>query len=160
MLLAAMNPCPCGFAGSSIRTCRCTPGQIDQYRRRLSGPLRDRIDLTVPLGPIAASVLTGSAGGETSEAVRRRVIAARERQEERYRGLPYRTNADLRHRRISTFCRLGRSEQRMLERAVTRLGLSARAFDRVRRVARTIADIEGTDEITADHLAEALGYRP
>lgn len=159
MLVAAMNPCPCGYAGSPVRACRCSPSQIDRYQGKLSGPLRDRIDLIVPVAPLPAGTLADPRPGESSDAVRRRVAEARARQANRYRGLPYQTNASLRSRPLSIFCQLGPSEQRLLERAVTGLGLSARAYDRVRRVARTIADLDGADPIRETHLAEALGYR-
>ena len=159
MLVAAMNPCPCGYAGSSIRTCRCTPLQLDRYRGRLSGPLRDRIDLTVPVSAVPAHTLAASPGGDSSETVRARVVGARLRQTRRYRDLPYQTNGALSSHRLSRFCPLGPSERKLLEHAVTRLGLSARAYDRVRRVARTIADLEDEDDIRGEHLAEALGYR-
>ena len=156
MLVAAMNPCACGYAGSSLRACRCTPAQIERYRGKLSGPLRDRFDLTVPVAPVPARTLADSSRGESSIAIRKRVVAARQKQDRRYRGLPCQTNADLRNRRLSQFCQLAASERRLLERAVTRLGLSARAYDRVRRVALTIADLDGARGINGDHLAEAL----
>lgn len=159
LLTAAMNPCPCGYLGDPARPCRCTPTQIERYRGRLSGPLRDRIDVTAPVAPVPAEVLSARGAGEPSRAVRARVTAARERQAQRYRGLPPQTNADLRGRRLNAFCALGPDERRLLERAVTRLKLSARAYDRVRRVARTIADLDGSPAISTAHLAEALGYR-
>ena len=159
MLVAAMNPCACGYLGDPLRACRCTPLQISRYHGRLSGPLRDRLDITVPVAPVPAGTLTGPRHGESSRAVRARVLEARQRQAQRYQGLPCRTNAGLRGRRLAAFCALGPDERRLLERAVTRLGLSARAYDRVRRVARTIADLEGSAVVGAAHLAEALGYR-
>ena len=159
MLVAAMNPCACGYAWSSLRACRCTPAQIERYRGKLSGPFQNRFDLTVPVAPIPARTLANSSRGESSIAVRKRVVAAREKQDCRYRGLPCQTNADLRNRRLSKFCQLAASERRLLERAVTRLGLSARAYYRVRRVALTIADLDGATGIDGDHLAEALAYR-
>ncbi len=113
----------------------------------------------MPVAPVAAGTLTGPRNGESSRAVRARVLEARQRQAQRYQGLPCRTNAGLRGRRLAAFCALGPDERRLLERAVTRLGLSARAYDRVRRVARTIADLEGSAVVGAAHLAEALGYR-
>ena len=159
MLVAAMNPCICGYLGDPVRACRCTPLQISRYHGRLSGPLRDRLDIAVPLAPVPAGTLTGPRDGESSGAVRARVVAARQRQAQRYRDLPWRTNAGLRGKRLAAFCALGPDERRLLERAVTRLGLSARGYDRVRRVARTIADLEGSAVVGAAHLAEALGYR-
>lgn len=159
LLVAAMNPCACGYAGSALRACRCTPLQIGRYRGRLSGPLRDRFDLTLPVRPVPAGVLTGSDTEETSGVVRERVTNARARQQERYEAQPGRTNADLRGGRLTASCALGAEGQRLLQRAVTRLGLSARGYDRVRRVARTIADLDGQPAVAAAHVAEALGYR-
>ena len=159
LLVAAMNPCACGYAGSAQRACRCTPLQISRYRGRLSGPLRDRFDLTVPVKPVPAGVLTGSETEETSRDVRARVTAARLRQQDRYGALAGRTNADLRGGRLTASCALAEDGRRLLQKAVTRLGLSARGYDRVRRVARTIADLDGEETVGAPHLAEALGYR-
>ncbi len=159
MLVAAMNPCVCGHLGDPLRPCRCTPMQISRYHGRLSGPLRDRLDIAVPLAAVPAGTLIGPRDGESSHVVRARVVSARQRQVERYRGLSWLTNAGLRGKRLAAFCALGPDERRLLEHAVTRLGLSARAYDRVRRVARTIADLEGSAVVEAPHLAEALGYR-
>ena len=159
MLVATMNPCACGHAGDPRRECRCTPRQVARYRGRLSGPLRDRFDMVVPVSAVPATTLTARRGGESSEAVRRRVVVARETQRHRYRGLPYRTNADLRHGTLLKYCTLGPSEQRLLEQAVVRLELSARAYDRGRRVARTVADLDGKSTVNVTHLAEALEYR-
>ena len=159
LLVAAMNPCACGHADSATRTCRCTPLQIIRYRGRLSGPLRDRFDLTVPVRPVPAALLTGAGAEETSQAARARVAAARVRQRRRYASRPSQTNADLRGARLSRHCALGADGKRLLQRAVTRLGLSARGYDRVRRVARTIADLAGEPAVGAAHVAEALGYR-
>ena len=159
LLVAAMNPCACGYADSTVRACRCTPLQIIRYRGRLSGPLRDRFDLTVPVRPVPAAVLTGAGAEETSQEVRGRVAAARARQRRRNSAQPSRTNADLRGARLSRHCALAADGRRLLQRAVTRLGLSARGYDRVRRVARTIADLAGESAVAASHVAEALGYR-
>lgn len=159
LLVAAMNPCACGHAGSTDRTCRCTPLQIIRYRGRLSGPLRDRFDLTVPVKPVPAAALTASGTGEASRDVRARVAAARGRQSRRYAARPAETNADLRGASLSRHCALEAEGRRLLQRAVTRLGLSARGYDRVRRVARTIADLAGESTVGAPHIAEALGYR-
>ena len=159
LLVAAMNPCACGHAGSALRACRCTPQQISRYRGRLSGPLRDRFDLTVPVKPVPADILTRPDTAETSRDVRARVTAARERQSGRYGGQAAQTNADLRGSQLTECCALGEDGRRLLQRAVARLGLSARGYDRVRRVARTIADLEGRPAVGAAHVAEALGYR-
>ena len=159
LLVAAMNPCACGYADSTARACRCTPLQIIRYRGRLSGPLRDRFDLTVQVRPVPAAVLTAADPAETSHEVRARVAAARARQRRRYGAQPSRTNADLRGARLARHCALDADGRRLLQRAVTRLGLSARGYDRVRRVARTIADLAGESAVRAPHVAEALGYR-
>ena len=159
LLVAAMNPCACGYADSAVRACRCTPLQIIRYRGRLSGPLRDRFDLTVQVRPVPAALLGETAAGETSRDVRERVAAARARQRRRYGAQPALTNADLRGARLSRHCALEAKGRRLLQRAVTRLGLSARGYDRVRRVARTIADLAGEAAVSAPHVAEALGYR-
>jgi magnesium chelatase family protein len=155
MLIGAMNPCPCGYAGDTVRTCKCTPQQIDRYSARLSGPLRDRLDLTVPVAAMPAKDLSDAAGGESSAAIRERVVAARERQRVRNGIL----NATLHGRRLRSVTQLDAEARRMLDRALERLALSARGHDRVLRVARTIADLGGSDQITSEHLGEALQFR-
>ena len=159
VLLGAMNPCPCGFAGDPMRECRCTPQQIARYCSRLSGPLRDRLDLTVEMPALPPDVLVGSAAGEASAAVGLRVVAARERQTARYGVGGPRTNADLPAALLAEHCRLDQPALRLLSAAVERLSLSARGFDRVRKVARTIADLAGSADVAADHVAEALQFR-
>jgi magnesium chelatase family protein len=159
VLVAAMNPCPCGFAGDAVRECRCTPLQVARYRGRLSGPLRDRLDLTVEVPALAPDSLGVSAAGEPSAAVRARVVAARNRQRERYAGAIIRTNAELTPRLTAIHCALDNRGTRLLSAALTRMALSARGYDRVRKVARTIADLESSETVLADHLAEALQFR-
>jgi magnesium chelatase family protein len=159
MLAAAMNPCPCGYHGDPDRACRCTPQQIDRYRGRLSGPLRDRLDLTVEVPALPPEMLGSTVEGESSAAVRTRVVAARIRQLERYGAEGPRTNAELTPPLMARHCRLDRDGLRMLSAAVKHLTLSARGYERVRKLARTIADIEGHDNIQADHVAEALQFR-
>jgi len=154
-LVAAMNPCPCGYAGDVSGRCRCTPDQIARYRSRISGPLLDRIDLVLEVPRLDPSELRQAADGERSAVVRARVIAARARQLARA-GKP---NAWLGNRESERDGALGEREQQLLERAVERLGLSARAWHRIQRVARTIADLDGADAITATHLSEAIQYR-
>jgi magnesium chelatase family protein len=159
VLVGAMNPCPCGFAGDSVRECRCTPQQIEKYRGRLSGPLRDRFDLTVDVPAVPPEALGDGPAGEPSAAVRARVVAARERQQERYAGTDVRANAGLSPSLMARYCRLDVQGRRLLSAAVQKLGLSARGYDRVRKVARTIADLAAADDIAADHVAEALQFR-
>jgi magnesium chelatase family protein len=159
MLVGAMNPCPCGFAGDSLRECRCTPQQIANYRDRLSGPLRDRLDLTVEVPALPADALAGDAAGEPSAAVRARVVAARARQTRRFAGDHAATNSELTPALMAAHCATDRAGDRVLRTAVSRMQLSARGYDRVRKVARTIADLEGDEAIAADHIAEALQFR-
>jgi magnesium chelatase family protein len=155
MLVGAMNPCPCGFLGDPIRACRCSPIQIDRYAWRLSGPLRDRLDLTVPVAAVPPRDIQDALPGESSEEIRARVNAARGRQIARDGGL----NARLHGRMLRSRAVLDAPAKQLMSNALGRLSLSARGYDRVLRVARTIADLEGSDRIAADHLAEALQYR-
>jgi magnesium chelatase family protein len=160
MLVGAMNPCPCGFSTDPSRECRCTPRDLAHYRERLSGPLRDRLDLTVDVPALPIDVLSdGDARGEWSAAVRERVVSARARQAERYGGEGITTNAQLTASLMAAHCGTDRAALRVLRAAVQKLSLSARGYDRVRKVARTIADLAGEDRITSDHLAEALQFR-
>ena len=159
MLVAAMNPCPCGYLGDPTRSCRCTPGEIERYRGRLSGPLRDRIDLVLEVPAVPAQALSGEEAAEASEAIRQRVLDARRRQGERRQQSGVRVNAELHGRSVWRTCRPDAAGRRILDAAVRRLGLSARAYHRVLKVARTIADLSGADTPQADHLAEALQYR-
>jgi magnesium chelatase family protein len=155
MLIGAMNPCPCGYHGDPSRPCRCSPMQIARYASRLSGPLRDRMDLTVAVAALPARELAGSVGGEPSAVVRERVVAARERQIARDGGL----NARLQGRALRARTQLEADARRMFDSALTRLSLTARGHDRVLRVARTIADLEACDAVSSDHLGEALQFR-
>jgi magnesium chelatase family protein len=155
MLVGAMNPCPCGYAGDDTRTCRCTPQQAAKYAARLSGPLRDRMDLTVAVGALPARDLTDASGGEHSQAIRARVVAARTMQMGRDGIL----NARLQGRDLRARAPLAPAARRLLDAALTRLALSARGHDRVLRVARTIADLAGSETIESDHLGEALQFR-
>jgi magnesium chelatase family protein len=155
MLIGAMNPCPCGYHGDDSRPCRCSPMQIARYESRLSGPLRDRMDLSVAVSALPARELTQSQGGESSEAIRMRVVAARARQLARDGGL----NARLQGRALRARARLEPQARRLFDAALTRLALTARGHDRVLRVARTIADLAASDAIGASHLAEALQFR-
>src|SRR5262245_28656890 len=143
VLVGALNPCPCGFAGETSRECRCTPQQIDRYRARLSGPLRDRLDLTVEVPALGPEALSETTVGERSAAVRARVVPARDRQRARYADDGIRTNTELTPALLAKYCRLDRDGLRILSGAVRRMSLSARGYDRVRKVARTIADLSG-----------------
>ena len=154
-LVGAMNPCPCGFLGDPRKACCCSPLAVERYQRRLSGPLRDRFDLTVDVQPVPWSELRADNTAESSAMVKARVIEARERQLARQSVL----NAQLEGSALRTATAIGAQSQRLLGRAVTRLGLSARAVTRVLRVARTIADLAGADRIDDGHLAEALHFR-
>jgi magnesium chelatase family protein len=159
VLVGAMNPCMCGFLGDAVRECRCTPQQVDRYRSRLSGPLRDRMDLTVEIPALPPEALGDTPTGEPSAAVRARVLVARERQRTRLAGTGAPTNAELTPKLLRQHCRLDGAGLRVLTRAVRQLGLSARGYERVRKVARTIADLEGAEGVEADHVAEALQFR-
>jgi magnesium chelatase family protein len=159
MLVGAMNPCPCGFLGDTVRVCRCTPVQISSYHDRLSGPLRDRLDLTVEVPALPPEALGSVEPGEPSAAVRARVAVARTRQSARYGADRVTTNAELTARLMPTHAQPNPAGLRVLSKAVSRLGLSARGYDRIRKVARTIADLAGHDDIGADEVAEALQFR-
>lgn len=159
MLVAAMNPCPCGYLGDKSRRCRCSPVQIQRYRSRLSGPLLDRIDIHVEAPALSIDELRTASPGESSAAMRERIVAARAVQRRRFAGTPLRCNAGMSSKHLREFCALTPEQGMMLQRAMERLGLSARAYDRVLKVARTIADLAGTPEIATPHLLEAINYR-
>jgi len=159
MLVAAMNPCPCGHHGDPVRACRCPPGLVMRYRQRLSGPLLERIDLHVALSPVPFAMLAGETAGEGSAAMAERIMEARERQRVRLRRSGLLCNAEMGPRLVRRFCRLDAAGDGLIERAVRRLSLSARSVDRVLKVARSIADLVGADAIQRAHVAEALGYR-
>ncbi len=154
-LVCSMNPCPCGYAGDPRRTCRCSPGQIERYQGRISGPLLDRMDLFVDVPRLTREELRGEGSAEPSRLVRERVARAREIQTER-QGVP---NHALSGRRLREVCALAGDAEALFSRAIDRMVLSARGHDRILRVARTVADLCGEEEIAAEHLAEALNYR-
>lgn len=158
-LVAAANPCPCGFAGDALRQCRCREDQEARYRAKLSGPLLDRIDLRLTVPRLTKAELLGAAGGETSEVVRARVVAARERQRSRWRALGFGANADLPGPLARREALLTSEANALLGRAVDEMALTGRGFDRIVKVARTVADLEPSERIRAAHVAEALSFR-
>jgi magnesium chelatase family protein len=160
MLVAAMNPCPCGYLGDERHQCRCSHTQIRRYRGKISGPLLDRIDLHVQVPAVAYRELAGQGlKGESSADMAARVASARQRQSERFAGMAIYCNAQMANRHIRRFCTVDATGQRLLEDAVDRFGLSARAYNRVLKIARSIADLDGKDAIDARHVGEAIQYR-
>lgn len=159
MLVAAMNPCPCGFLGDTHHACHCTPQQLQRYRTRLSGPLLDRIDLHIEVPRVNHQELTEKQQGESSETIRRRVELARQVQRERFHKHQLYTNAQMQARHIRAFCTLDYEGEQLLAQVTERLGLSARSYSRILKVARTIADLSGEEHIRQPHLAEAIQYR-
>ncbi|MBN1615302.1 MAG: YifB family Mg chelatase-like AAA ATPase [Deltaproteobacteria bacterium] len=159
MLVGAMNPCPCGYFGDTRRACRCTAQQIRQYQGRISGPLLDRIDIHIEVPSVRYGDLAGKYTGESSAAIKERIDDARARQRERFGDEKTLLNARMSVRQIKAFCQTDEESQRLIEMAVDKLGLSARAYNRILKVARTIADLEGDPAIRSSHIAEAIQYR-
>ncbi len=159
MLVCAMNPCKCGWYGHPSGRCRCTPGEVKKYLGKLSGPLLDRIDLFAQVPPLEFSNLADRSPGESSASVRARVVQARERQEARFGPDGPACNAEMGQEEIRQFCALDGAGQAVMQGAYTHMGLTARSYDRILRVARTIADLDGAETIAAAHLAEAIQYR-
>lgn len=159
MLVAAMNPCPCGYFGDKNHQCLCSPPQIQKYMSKISGPLMDRIDLHIKVAPVNYSELTGTEKAESSAEIKKRVDTARKRQLDRYKNIGIFNNANLDAKYLNEFCSLDEKAGAFLETAFTRLGLSARAYTRIVRMARTIADLNGEDNIRYEHIAEAVHYR-
>ena len=160
MLVGAMNPCPCGFYGDPFRKCTCPQSMVMRYQRRISGPFMDRVDIFVEVPHIDYEKLTDKRQGESSEAVQRRVNAARERQLKRFEGTRFTSNSEMTPSEIRAFCRVEDSAQSLLQAAMKQLYLSARAFHRILKLALSIADLDGCDTIKANHIAEAVQYRP
>lgn len=160
MLIAAQNPCLCGYYGDSERTCTCTPAAVARYQRRISGPLLDRIDIHADVPRVQYEKLAALAPGESSADIRARVCAARERQAHRFRGTRLHTNSEMGAAEIREHCGLDGAGQRLMQAAMRQLQLSGRAYHRVLKLARTIADLAGAGDIGAAHLAEAIQYRP
>jgi magnesium chelatase family protein len=159
MLAAAMNPCPCGYFNDKSRQCSCTPPMMQRYIAKISGPLLDRIDIHIEVPAVKYRELRSGVAAEGSTEIRTRVLAARERQTARFAALGIFTNAQMTTRQIRTYCELSAEAERVLERAMQQQGLSARAHDRILKVARTIADLDGQPSIAVGHLAEAIQYR-
>jgi len=160
MLVAAMNPCPCGYYGDPVKECRCSSSDVTRYRKRISGPLLDRIDIFVDVPRVEYEKLSDDRVGEGSEKVRTRVEKARQVQRERFKGTRLASNADATPVEVREFCQVEPSAQGLLRTAMKQLSLSARAFHRILKLARTIADLEDAPIIKAHHLAEAIQYRP
>lgn len=160
MLVASMNPCPCGYYNHPTKPCVCSPGQVQKYLNRISGPLLDRIDLQIEVTPVPFEKMSDVRPGEPSAVIRERVMRARQIQQQRYAQVPgVYCNAQMTSRLLSLYARPDDRGLALLKGAMTRLNLSARAYDRILKVARTIADLEGSETIQAAHLAEAIGYR-
>ncbi len=159
MLVAALNPCPCGYRGDARRSCHCSPPQVERYMSKISGPLVDRIDIHIEAPAVAYQELASSASGTSSKTMREAVIAVRNIQKRRFSGHSARHNADMSHRLTRQFCRLNSECDVLLRTSMNELGLSARAHDKILRVARTVADLDNSDAIEARHLQEAINYR-
>ena len=160
MLIASMNPCPCGYYNHPEKECVCAPGVVQRYLNKVSGPLLDRIDLHVEVTPVSFDQMTAERKAESSEAIRARVIKARERQEERFKGQDdVHCNAMMGSQQVKLICKINTPGKTLLKTAMDKLGLSARAYDRILKVSRTIADLSDADEIQIEHLAEAIQYR-
>ncbi|MCL7455199.1 MAG: YifB family Mg chelatase-like AAA ATPase [Anaerolineae bacterium] len=160
MLIGSMNPCPCGYYGDPVRECTCSFAMVSRYQKRISGPLLDRIDIHVEVPRVEYEKLTDDRLGEPSAALRARVEAARERQRQRFAGTRFLTNADMGPGEVREHCQLDGAGKSLLRAAMQQLHMSARAYHRILKLARTIADLAGSDEIQTAHLAEAIQYRP
>ncbi|MCK4776963.1 MAG: YifB family Mg chelatase-like AAA ATPase [Actinomycetia bacterium] len=158
-LIAAMNPCPCGFYGDKKKECLCTPSKIDKYRTKISGPLMDRIDINLEIPRLTKEEILGTGSGESSNVIKKRVENARDIQRERFKRKNIKSNAEMRAKHLRTYCNLIPSAESFLEKAIESLYLSARSFDSVLKVSRTIADLSGHETIRLEHIAEALQYR-
>lgn len=159
MLVCAMNPCPCGYYGNPYQECTCNAIQIQKYVGKISGPLLDRIDIHIEVPAVRYQELVSKRDGEPSSVIRERVIKARSRQSVRFSGRGIFSNANMETKEIKEYCVIDTSGSELMKIAMDRLGLSARAYDRILKVARTIADLAGSDEIQTGHLSEAIQYR-
>ncbi|MHC4153375.1 MAG: YifB family Mg chelatase-like AAA ATPase [Planctomycetota bacterium] len=159
MLVGAMNPCPCGYFGSGVRRCKCTPGQIERYISKISGPLVDRIDIHIDVPTVVFSKLRSKAGQLDSTTMKQDVVKAGDMQAKRFGDGKVMTNARMTHKQVEKFCKLDSASEQMLKHAMTEFGLSARAHDKICKVARTIADLAEAEHIAPEHIAEAISYR-
>jgi len=159
MLVGAMNPCPCGYYGDPKRRCICSPYQIQKYRSKISGPLLDRIDIQIEVPAVSIEELIGEKEGESSEKIREKVESARRIQLDRFKGKKIYCNAQMKEKEIKKYCRVGEKEKNLLSLAIEKLGFSARAYSRILKISRTIADLEGSDFIKLEHIQEAIQYR-
>jgi magnesium chelatase family protein len=161
MLIASMNPCPCGYYGANIpnHACSCEQSAISRYRNRISGPLLDRIDIHVEVPSVAYKDLSAMPSGDTSASIRQRVNKARDIQHKRFEGSNIFNNSQMNSRMLRKYCPLDESCHALMQNAIDKLGYSARVFDRILKVARTIADLEETANINSDHISEAIQYR-
>jgi magnesium chelatase family protein len=159
-LVAAMNPCPCGYYGDSQKPCTCSHSTVTKYQKRISGPMLDRIDIHVEVPRVDYEKLSNDRLGETSAAIRARVETARQRQRERFSGTQITCNADMRVAEVRKFCKLDETGESLIRAAMSQMNLSARAYHRSLKLARTIADLAGSEQIQTPHVAEALQYRP
>lgn len=159
MLIASMNPCPCGYYGTDDSKCHCSERAISNYIGRLSGPLLDRIDLHIEVKPVEYEKMSSDEKGETSEQIKQRVNKARKIQLERYKDLNIYSNSELTPNLIEKYCKIDNDSKELLRKAFERLGLSGRAYSRILKVARSIADLDGEENIKKSHIAEAIQYR-
>lgn len=159
MMIASMNPCPCGYLGDPTHECSCNQGQIDKYLSKISGPLLNRIDIQIEVSPVKYDDLKNDKAEESSYEIKKRIVNARNLQQQRYAELGIITNSELSGKYISKFCKINKESEQLLKVAFERLGLSARAYNKILKVARTIADLEGTENIETNHIAEAIQYR-
>jgi magnesium chelatase family protein len=160
ILVSAMNPCPCGYAGDQEKNCVCSQSQIVNYKKKISGPIIDRIDLHVEVPRVNFDKLNSDTMGEESPAIKKRIEAARHIQKERFQNEPYITNSEMSSEATKRYCQIDDASRKLLANAVDQMHLSARAFFRTLKLARTIADLEAVDNILTSHIAEALQYRP
>jgi len=158
ILIAAQNPCPCGFLGDRKRNCSCMPGQIAKYKRRISGPLLDRIDIYLEVPPVDVDKLSYDLKVESSNDIRKRVVAARKIQQQRFKGKIL-TNSEMSNNDIKQYCAVTKDGLELLKMAISSLNLSARGYHRVLKLSRTIADLAASESIQTEHIAEALQYR-